>query len=67
MTRDGLTSEPPAAFGATCCVCGCWTLAPLPVRDIERASGAPVTLYACPRHAERLMPAPVTGELEREV
>ncbi|MGW6456681.1 hypothetical protein ACWF94_12285 [Streptomyces sp. NPDC055078] len=64
MTRDALTSEPPAESGATCCICHRRTLAPLPVRHIERASGPPVTLYACPTHAQTLTPAPDPGELE---
>ncbi|MGW6458046.1 hypothetical protein ACWF94_19395 [Streptomyces sp. NPDC055078] len=64
MTRDALTSEPPAESGATCCVCKRWTPVPMPVRHIERASGPPVTLYACPQHVVGLTPAPVPGELD---
>lgn len=66
MTRDGLTAKTPAEFGAVCCICRCWTLAPLPVRYVERMSGAPITLYACPPHAETLTPAPNPGELEAD-
>lgn len=64
MIRDALTGATPQEVGATCCVCQRWTLAPLPVRDVERMSGPPVTLHACPTHAATLTPAPVPGELE---
>ncbi|MFF0446213.1 hypothetical protein ACFYT4_07330 [Streptomyces sp. NPDC004609] len=64
MTRDALTCEPPADSSATCCVCGRWTLAPLPVRRVARPSGAPMTVHACPEHAQTLVPAPVPGELD---
>jgi hypothetical protein len=64
MTRDALTEDqPPPGFRAQCCVCGEWSRAALPVRHVERPSGAPVTLYACPVDAVSLMPAPVSGEL----
>ncbi|MGW6458975.1 hypothetical protein ACWF94_24165 [Streptomyces sp. NPDC055078] len=65
MTRDAIISDPTPAPGAYCCVCKKWTSAPMPVRHIERASGPPVTLYACPRHVVGLAPAPVAGELNR--
>ncbi|WP_338684809.1 hypothetical protein QD712_30200 [Streptomyces acidiscabies] len=48
MNRDALTGEPPASFGAHCCRCERWTLAPVICREIERMSGPGVTLYACP-------------------
>jgi hypothetical protein len=64
MTREGLTEEPPPGLLRQCCVCHEWTRAALPVRHIERQSGAPATLYACPKDAVDLMPAPVAGELD---
>ncbi|MGW4030543.1 hypothetical protein ACWEFL_14680 [Streptomyces sp. NPDC004838] len=66
MTRDALTEEPSPGFRAQCCVCGEWSRAALPVRYIPRTSGAPVTLYACPPHAETLVPAAAPGELEQD-
>jgi len=48
VNRDGLTAEPPAPFGAVCCRCERWSSAAIACRHIERASGAGLTLYACP-------------------
>ena len=36
---------------AVCCRCERDTVAPVPVRYVERASGPGVTVYACPDRA----------------
>ncbi|MFE0424940.1 hypothetical protein [Streptomyces sp. NPDC058953] len=48
MTRDALTTEAPRPFDAVCVHCGTLTCASVEVGVIERASGTPVVLYACP-------------------
>lgn len=64
MTADGLTAELPPTRAAHCCRCERWTGTPVEVRYIERASGPGVTLYACPDHAQDLIPGPLPGELD---
>lgn len=49
-------------MSATCCGCHRETHAPIPVRSIERQSGPPVTISACPDCAPRYNPAPTYGE-----
>ncbi|GAA2781686.1 hypothetical protein GCM10019017_28280 [Streptomyces showdoensis] len=66
MTREWLSApSTPAPSGAVCCRCKRWTYAPMEVGYIERASGAGVTLYACPAHAAAMAPRPMPGELDR--
>ncbi|MGV9312847.1 hypothetical protein ACWDR0_11705 [Streptomyces sp. NPDC003691] len=50
MTRDALVAaDGPQPFDAICVRCRAETCAPTAVGTIERASGPPVVLYACPR------------------
>ncbi|QDY77379.1 hypothetical protein FQU76_13560 [Streptomyces qinzhouensis] len=48
MTRDSLVANAPRPFDAVCVHCKAETCAPTAVGSIERASGPPVALYACP-------------------
>lgn len=67
MTREALTNELPAVNVALCVECRALTHAPVPIRWIESVSGPGTTLYACPGHAEQLVPGPMPGELGRTV
>ncbi|MGX2996075.1 hypothetical protein JNUCC64_17630 [Streptomyces sp. JNUCC 64] len=50
MTRDALVSGPPAQSGAHCCVCGCWTTAPVVIGYGGTSRTGAVTHRVCPRH-----------------
>ncbi|MFK0289964.1 hypothetical protein ACIQU6_05660 [Streptomyces sp. NPDC090442] len=59
------TTAPDDRAPRHCCACGRETSAAVPVSAIDRVSGPPVLVYACPDDAPHLIPRPTPGELIR--
>ncbi|MFF3552609.1 hypothetical protein ACFYXL_04215 [Streptomyces tsukubensis] len=62
MTRDALVAKARRPFDAVCVRCKAETCAPTEVGSVERASGPPVVLYACPRCVLGTGAGPTPGE-----
>ncbi|MFD5554542.1 hypothetical protein ACFWIA_11960 [Streptomyces sp. NPDC127068] len=56
MTRDALLGGPPAESGAHCCLCGCWTAAPVVIGYGSQSGANFVTHRVCPRHVHTTGP-----------
>ncbi|MGX2995453.1 hypothetical protein JNUCC64_14335 [Streptomyces sp. JNUCC 64] len=48
MTRDALLGGPPVRSGAHCCVCGCWTTAPVEIGYTNQSGTGYITHHVCP-------------------